>query len=209
MPAKNEDLHGNVPDSAPAALLLIDVVNDLEFDGGRRLLEHALPAAARIARLKARCKRLGIPAIYVNDNFGRWRSDFVRQVEHCLEDETPGKPLVEALLPQEDDYYVLKPKHSGFYQTPLDLLLSYLKARTLILTGFAGNFCVLFTAHDAFMRDYHLVVPSDCVASETEEANSDALRRIEQVLKADVRASSALDLAALTTFAASPSPSTH
>lgn len=209
MPAKNEDLHGNVPDHSPAALLLIDVVNDLDFEGGGRLLRHALPAARRIAALKARCKRLGIPAIYVNDNFGRWRSDFGRQIAHCLEDDTLGKALVETLLPEEDDYYVLKPKHSGFYHTPLDLLLSYLHTKTLILTGFAGNLCVLFTAHDAYMRDYHLVVPSDCIASETEESNRDALKTIEGVLKADVRPSSDLDLGALTTYATSPSPSTH
>src|SRR5215211_3547955 len=103
MPAKNEDLHGNVPDKADVALLLIDVINDLEFEDGERLLEHALPMARRLAALKRRAKEAGIPAIYVNDNFGRWQSDFSKLLAHCLEDEVCGKPLVEQLQPEEDD----------------------------------------------------------------------------------------------------------
>src|SRR5436305_9486166 len=76
MPAKNQNLHGNAPDTHPVALLLIDVINDLEFDGGEKLLAPALAAARRIAALSARARRAGVPVIYANDNFGRWRSDF-------------------------------------------------------------------------------------------------------------------------------------
>src|SRR4051812_16185869 len=145
MPAKNEDLHGNVPDKAEIVLLLIDVINDLEFEEGAQLLKHALPMAEKIAALKRRAKQAGIPAIYVNDNFGRWQSDFTKLLSHCLEEDVCGKPLVRLLKPDEDDYFVLKPKHSGFFSTTLDTLLEYLQARTLILTGLAGNICVLFT----------------------------------------------------------------
>jgi nicotinamidase-related amidase len=194
MPAKNEDLHGNVPDKAEVALLLIDVINDLEFEDGERLLEHALPMAERLAALKRRAKEAGIPAIYVNDNFGRWQSDFNKLLAHCLEEDVRGKPLVEQLKPEEDDYFVLKPKHSGFFSTTLDTLLEYLQARSLILTGVAGNICVLFTANDAYMRDFHLVVPSDCVASNSPEENEHALELMKTVLKADIRSSTELDL---------------
>ena len=76
MPIKSESLHGSVPDSSGAALLLIDVINDFEFEGGDKLLTQALPVARNIARLKEQAKKLKIPAIYVNDNFGRWQSDF-------------------------------------------------------------------------------------------------------------------------------------
>jgi nicotinamidase-related amidase len=194
MPAKNEDLHGNVPDKAEVALLLIDVINDLEFDGGEKLLKYALPMAEKIAELKQRATQAEIPIIYVNDNFGRWQSDFNKLLKHCLDSEVRGKPLAEILRPEEDDYFVLKPKHSGFFSTTLDTLLDYLKAKTLILTGVAANICVLFTANDAYMRDFNLVIPSDCVASNTAEENEHALKLMEQVLKADTTPSDELDL---------------
>ena len=181
--------HGNAPDRSAVALILIDVINDLEFDGGELLLEHALPAAENIVRLKKRAQTQNIPAIYVNDNFGRWRSDFKRTVAHCRDEDVRGRPIAQLLAPDQDDYFVLKPQHSGFFSTTLDLLLEYLGSKQLILTGFAGNNCVLFTANDAYMRDYQLVVPADCTASLTVEENDYALRQMHQVLKADIRPS--------------------
>ena len=194
MPAKNEDLHGNVPDKSPVALLLIDVINDLEFDGGEELLRHALPMARHIADLKRRAKRAGIPAVYVNDNFGKWQSDFKKILAHCLEDDVCGKPLAELLRPEDDDYFVLKPKHSGFFSTTLDILLDYLAVKTLILTGLTGDICVLFTANDAYMRDFHLIIPSDCVASKDAGENDYTLEKMRRLLKADTRPSTELDL---------------
>ncbi|HEY0379345.1 MAG TPA: isochorismatase family cysteine hydrolase [Pyrinomonadaceae bacterium] len=197
MPAKNEDLHGNVPDKAEAVLLLIDVINDLEFESGEELLKHALPMAEKIAALKRRARQAEIPTIYVNDNFGKWQSDFNKILKHCLEEDVRGRAVAELLKPDEDDYFVLKPKHSGFFSTTLDTLLEYLRAKTLILTGVAANICVLFTANDAYMRDFNLVIPRDCVASNTEEENEHALTLMEQVLKADTTPSEELDLEAL------------
>ena len=197
MPAKNPTLHGNAPDKAAVALLLIDVINDLEFPEGDLLLRHALPMAKAIARLKRRAKEAGVPVVYANDNFGRWQSNFNNQVEHCLRDRVRGQPVVELLKPDEDDYFVLKPKHSGFYSTALDVLLEYLQVESVILTGIAANICVLFTANDAYMRDFHLYVPRDCVASNTVEENRLALEQMEKVLKAEVRASEELDLVEL------------
>ena len=197
MPIRSEDLHGYVPDNAGAALLLIDLINDFEFSGGDALLKLALPVGKNIAHLKRQAKSAGIPAIYINDNFGRWQSDFRKIVSHCRNEETKGKPFVELLLPEEDDYFVLKPKHSGFYSTTLDLLLKHLTATNLILTGIAGNNCVLFTANDAYMRDFKLFIPSDCVVSLTEEENRYALMQMEKVLKANINASTELDLKAI------------
>jgi nicotinamidase-related amidase len=144
--------------------------------------------------LKHRAKQLRIPSIYVNDNFGRWQSDFQTLVRHCLDEEVCGKPLATILQPDAEDYFVLKPKHSGFYSTALELLLQALGARILILTGIAGNICVLFTANDAYMREYTLVIPADCVASNTARENKSALHLMQSVLKADIRSSTALDL---------------
>src|ERR1041385_4879990 len=151
MKRETSDLHGNAPDNSLVALLLVDVINDFDFPGGAQLLRHALPAAKRIVALKERCGRDGIDAIYVNDNFGKWRSEFRRLVSHCLKKDMCGQRVVKLLKPERDDYFVLKPKHSGFYSTTLDLLLQYLGAKTLVITGVAGNNCVLFTANDAYM----------------------------------------------------------
>ena len=193
MPVRSEDLHGSAPDKCGAALLLIDVINDFDFPEGEQLLRLAMPAGKNIARLKQRAKEAGIPAIYVNDNFGRWRSDFKKIIDHCRE-EGKGKEFIELLLPEEDDYFVLKPKHSGFYSTTLALLLTHLTSKNLILTGVAGNNCVLVTANDAYMRDFKLFVPVDCVASNTEEENRHALEQMENVLKADTTIATELDL---------------
>ena len=96
---------------------------------------------------------------------------------------------MKLLEPEESDYFVLKPKHSGFFSTTLETLLRYLETQTLILTGIAGNFCVLFTANDAYMRDYELAIPCDCVISNTAKENTEALQLMERYLKADNRRS--------------------
>ena len=196
MPVKNPDLHGNAPDHAAVVLLLIDVINDLEFEGGAALLTQALPMADRLAALKRRARASGVPAVYVNDYFGRWRSDLRAQLAHCLAEGVRGRPLVERLLPEPDDYFVLKPKHSGFFSTTLDTLLTYLRARTLIVTGLTADNCVLFTASDAYLRDFHLVVPEDCVAAIDPRHTGQALEHMRRVLKADLTPSTALSLPA-------------
>lgn len=183
--------HGILPQHrrATAALLLIDVINDLEFPGAAAMVRQAVPMARRLARLKARAERHGIPVIYVNDNFGQWRSDFRSLVEYCTSAEVAGREVASLLTPGADDYFVLKPKHSGFFQTSLDLLLDSLGVKTLILTGIAGNICVLFTANDAYMRGFDLVVPEDCLVSTRPADNRMALRQMRNLMDADTTAS--------------------
>ena len=189
MPDSWEDLHGSAPDKSSVVLLLIDLINDMDFPEGEQLLRFAVPMAQRVARLKGRVRAAGVPVVYVNDNFGRWRSNFHAQVSHCLRDNTRGKPVVELLKPDDEDYFVLKPRHSGFYSTTLELLLDHFRAETVVLAGMAANICVLFTANDAYMRGYRVIVPRDCVASNSQAENDHALAQMEQVLKADTRAS--------------------
>ena len=181
------------PDNSSFALLIIDVVNDLEFPGGEELLEHALPMADALSAFKRRAKQAGVPAIYANDNFGRWRSDFPRLVEHCLGDGVRGEPIVRRLAPEPDDYFVLKPKHSAFYQTNLETLLKYLGVETVIITGMASDICVLFTANDAYMRDLKVIVPPDCVAAEDPANNQTVLALMARVLKAEIGRSSQIN----------------
>ena len=171
------------------ALVLIDVINDFDFPLAEALLRYALPAAKRIAALKKRARRARIPAIYANDNFGQWRSDFHQQIEHCLEKGGRGSQIVELLRPDDDDYFVLKPMHSGFFSTTLEVLLERLEAERLILVGFAADICVLYTANDAYMRGFKVAVPSDCVASETKRQFRFALEHMSRRLKADTKIS--------------------
>jgi nicotinamidase-related amidase len=184
---KNADLHGSAPDKSEVALILVDVINDLDFPEAKQLARFIPDLADKIARLKRRAKAARVPVIYVNDNFGRWRSDFRVLIEHCRKGKS--RSLIEKLYPEQDDYFVLKPKHSGFFSSTLETLLRYLRVRRLIITGIAGNFCVLFTANDAYMRDYELAIPCDCVISNTAKENTEALRLMERYLKADTRRS--------------------
>jgi nicotinamidase-related amidase len=194
---RSPDLHGSAPDDSPVVLLLIDFINDMEFEGGDALLEHALLAARCTAELKRRAAAANVPSVYVNDNFGRWQSDFRKLLDHVLGANVRGKPVAELLRPDERDYFVLKPKHSGFFNTTLDLLLEHLHARTLVITGVTADICVMFTAADAHMRDFRLVIPPDCVASANPRDAADALRLMERNLHAQVAPSSTIDFGAL------------
>ena len=191
------DLHGNAPDRSRVALVLIDVINDLEWPGGDAMLPYAIEMAERIAALKTRAVAHRVPTIYVNDNFGRWKSDFRAQVARCLDEHVRCRPLVERLRPTEDDYFVLKPMHSGFFGTTLEILLRHLGARTLVLTGIAANNCVLFTANDAYMHGYELVIPRDAVAANSRQEAEAALAHLRTVVKASTPRAADVDFAAL------------
>ena len=194
MSSPQSDLHGNAPDAATTCLLIIDMINDFEFAEAEKLFPAVMQAAERIASLKKRATAARIPTIYVNDNFGRWRNDFRKLVEYCLTSPCKGQSIARLLRPDEKDYFVLKPKHSGFFATPLELLLKFLGTRRLILTGVAGDTCVLYTAADAYMRDFTLCVPSDCTVSLNPKSNESALDHMKTTLKADVHPSTAVRL---------------
>ncbi len=172
-----------------AALLLIDVINDLEFDGGDRLLPAALAMADAIAALKSAARSRGVPTIYVNDNFSHWKSSFELLIETYLERNVRGAPLIRTLRPDEHDYHVLKPHQSGFFGTPLELLLEHLEVDRVILTGLTSDRCVMLTAMDAYMRGYGIAVPADCAAAIEAEHHAESLAYVSRVLRADTRPS--------------------
>lgn len=192
------DLYGNAPEKSAAVLLMIDVINDLEFPEGDQLLENMLPMSRELASLKRAARTAGLAVVYVNDNFGRWRSDFRAQVKHCLEDDVRGEPVVKLLKPDADDYFILKPQQSGFAATPLELMLDHFEAKTVVLTGVASHMCVLFTATDAYQRGYEIVVPRDCIAANTIEDTEHALRVMESGLRARTSSWRELDWKSLT-----------
>jgi nicotinamidase-related amidase len=174
------------------ALLIVDMINKLDFPEGLQLLRQALPVARNIVGLKSRAKASGIPVIYANDNFGQWQSSWEDVYRVCAADNVCGEPLAKMLKPEKDDYFVLKPKHSAFYATDLEVLLAELNVRNIIITGIAGNICVLFTANDAHMRGLAIKVPEDCIASNTRAENNWALRQMKTVLKVSTAGSESL-----------------
>lgn len=182
------------PAPGAAALLIIDMINDLDFEGGEGMAPAAKAAADAILGLRDEADRCGVPVVYVNDNYGQWHSERSRLIEHVMREESRGHELVRRLEPRTDDYFVIKPQFSGFYSTNLPVLLPKLGANRLILTGLAADICVLFTAADAHMRDYDLWVPRDTVASLSEERTGWALGIMEKSMEADVRATSELPL---------------
>jgi nicotinamidase-related amidase len=172
-----------------AALLIIDMISDFKFKDGAAIARAALPAARKIAKLRAAAAAKRIPVLFVNDNLGHWRSDFRQMLDRCRAAGCMGAPIVEVLQPSVSDYFVLKPTHAGFYGTPLDRLLEELDAKTLVLTGISAHQCILFTANEAYLRDYKLVIPSDCVAAKTLRQKHFALEYFNSVLHADTRPS--------------------
>jgi nicotinamidase-related amidase len=176
------------------ALLIIDMINDLEFASGERLLPAARNAADAILRLGRKARTTDVPVVYVNDNYGRWHSERSSIVDHCSRADARGSEIVKLIQPEAEDYFVVKPQFSGFYSTSLPALLPRLGVNRLILTGVATDICVLFTAADAHMRQYDLWVPEDCVASADPQRTIWALEIMKNSMKADTRATSDFDL---------------
>jgi nicotinamidase-related amidase len=176
------------------ALLIIDMISSWEFPDARRLLPRAAAIAPRIAALKLRCRRAGVPVIYANDNRGQWRSDFRQVVEQAMRAGGRGAAIARLLAPDDDDDFVLKPKHSAFFATPLDLLLQHLAAQRLIVTGVASDQCVMTTAVEARMRDHAVVVPRDCIASQSAARDGRAIAQFEEALSLPTTISSRLRL---------------
>lgn len=180
--ARSEDLHGSAPDKSPTVVILLDVINHFEHEDGEALLDDARRAAPRIAALRDGARSAGVPIVYANDNFGRWTSDQRAIVERCR--SSAGREIVEIVEPTDDDYFVVKPKHSAFYQTSLPILLEHLEAETLVVAGWTTDICVLFSAIDAYMRGFDVIIPGDAVAAVRPEHTAHALDYAARVLKA-------------------------
>ncbi|AEG91285.1 cysteine hydrolase family protein [Ramlibacter tataouinensis] len=179
---------------SPRVLLLVDFVNPLDFPGGEKLAPPALEAARATARLKQRLAAQGVATLYANDNYGVWQSDFHSLVARCLGMQGEAAQIVRLLYPQADDLTILKPRHSAFYGSPLELLLGEMGASELVICGLATDMCVQMTAADAFLREFKVWVPADCCAAETPEAHRASLAYMASVLKCDVRPSEAAAL---------------
>jgi nicotinamidase-related amidase len=183
------------PSPVPVALLLVDVLTTFHFPDGDAVLQGALGIRDALVKLKARTRKVGIPAVYVNDNFGDWRSEKGLLIGRCL--EAKGKQFIERLIPDGEDYFVLKPMHSAFYMTPLEVLLRHLKIDTLILAGLTSNSCITVSAHDANMRGFDIYIPPDCSCARNAKEHAQALAQLEAMAGANLTRSSSIKLPAL------------
>lgn len=147
------------------ALLIIDIINDLDLPDRGTLARSARAAVERIRSLRDQADAAGVPVVFINDNYGQWHSDRNGIIAHCRRGDGVARAIIDRIRPRDRDYFIIKPQFSGFYATNLPVLLPKLGVRRLILTGVAADICVLFTAADAHMRDYELWVPRDAVAS--------------------------------------------
>lgn len=174
-------------DHSPTVLLLVDFVNPLDFDGGEDIAEAAVEAARRTASLRRRLSPTGVRTVFANDNYGMWGSDFRSLWKRCADLGGSAGQIARLIAPRQKDFSLLKPRHSSFYATPLEILLQQLHCKRLIITGIAADSCILFSAMDAYLRGYSLWIPEDCVAAESQDARDKALKLMARTLKADVR----------------------
>jgi nicotinamidase-related amidase len=177
------------PVGANTAILVLDMISDFDFEDGDKLYPHAVKVAERLSALKPRARAAGVPLIFVNDNFGKWNEDFGAYVDSIRKASEKGRKIVEMIGPDDGEYHIVKPQRSAFYATPLGVLLLTLNVSNLILTGVTTDICVLFTAHDAYMRGFQVQIPSDCTAAVEESYHKSALDFLKRVTDADVRPS--------------------
>lgn len=169
------------------ALLLIDFINPLDFPEAPALAPPALEAAREARRLAQAARSQGIAVIYANDNFGRWRSDFPTMVKRLGRGQDASASIARLLRPQRSDLTVLKPMHSAFFGTPLDIILDQIGARSVVLAGLATDICIQLTAADAFLRGLKVHAPADCTAAESPQKKAVALAYMRDILKCDTR----------------------
>ena len=174
------------------ALLILDMLSEFRFPDARSILPAAVRIAPRIARLRAHAHAVGLPVIYVNDTRGKWESDQGAFVRRCRAAGARGSDIARQLEPAPEDYFIFKPRHSAFYATPLTELLETLGAVNLILTGLTSHQCVLFSAADAYVRKFRLIVPQDCIGAPTAAHNRHALFVLEESLAARTPLSASL-----------------
>jgi nicotinamidase-related amidase len=186
MAKKKTDLNGNAPDESKVALLIIDVINKLDFPDASDFRSSFSKMSQALPKLIKRSRKFDVPVIYVNDNFGKWRSNFKTQIAECLGEECSVREEIRRLVPGPDDYYVLKPQHSAFFATPLSLLLESLKVEYLIIAGISAESCILFTATDAYVRKFKIVLADDCIVSQTPAKKNASLKLMKESLKAQI-----------------------
>jgi nicotinamidase-related amidase len=178
--------------SGATALLIVDMLNPYEHSEADRLAERVERALPRVAELRDRAERAEIPVVYVNDNYGDWNSSAQELAEAAMAGAHPE--LVDPVLPRDGHSFVIKARHSAFYETPLEYLLDQMGADRLVLTGQVTEQCILYSALDAYVRHFDVVIPTDAVAAIYDHLAEAALEMMERNLSAELCAAAECSL---------------
>jgi nicotinamidase-related amidase len=169
------------------ALVVVDVLNPYEHEDAERLVESMAAAVPPIAGLVRRARDGEHHVIYVNDNYGQWNWSSRELLEAAMQGRHPE--LVEPLSPPDDASFVIKARHSAFYETPLEYLLRQLGVSRIMLCGQVTEQCILYSALDAYVRHLQVAVPVDGVAHIDPELADAALMMMRRNMRADVQPS--------------------
>jgi nicotinamidase-related amidase len=169
---------------AGSALVVVDMINPYDFPDADAVARHAPAAVGNIATLLDRARGDGVQVIYVNDNYGDWNSSQEELAEAALHGRRPE--LVEPILPPDDADFVLKARHTIFYMTPLEYLLSQKEIGHVVLAGQVTEQCILYSALDAYVRHLDVTIPTDGVAHIHEDLAQAALKMMERNMRAEL-----------------------
>lgn len=174
------------------AIIVIDMITDFEYEHGNILFNNSIPISRNISNLTKAAKQTGVPVIYISDIIYECNPDLESYIACIKSSSANGSTILDILDPKPEDNFILKPHRSAFYATSLGGLLISLGITNLIFTGITTDICILFTAHDAYMRGYNVTVLSDCVTAVDTAYHNDALAFMERVIEADIRTSQEL-----------------
>jgi nicotinamidase-related amidase len=166
------------------ALIVTDMLNPYDHPDADKLVQSVERAVQPISELIGRARDAGLHIIYVNDNHEDWSSNADDLVKTALDGERPD--LIEPIVPEPDDDFLLKLRHSVFYATPLEHLLRERDVERLIFTGQVTEQCVLYSALDATIREYPLTIPRDALAHIHQDLAEASLKMMELNMHADV-----------------------
>lgn len=166
------------------ALIVIDMINSYDHEDAELLVPSARKAVPMMRRLIEKARSADAEIIYVNDNLGRWRSRVDDMVRDAL--DGPHGDLVEPIRPDDGSMFVVKARHSIFYQTPLEYLLDQHGIDHIVLCGQVTEQCVLYSALDAHIRKIDVTVARDAVAHIDPSLAEAALAMMERNMGATV-----------------------
>ena len=144
------------------ALIIVDMLSSYDFPDADKLKASVADSLPAMTALIERARAEDVLIVYVNDNYGNWNSDRDELLETAMAGQAPG--LVAPIAPRPDDLFVVKARHSIFYGTPLEYLLSQEDVDRVILVGQVTEQCILYSALDAYIRHLAICVPRDAVA---------------------------------------------
>jgi nicotinamidase-related amidase len=171
-------------------LIVIDMLNRYEHDDGDQLMHSVREVVPALAALIGRARQSDMLTVYVNDNHGDWTAGRSQLAHWALGGADPS--VIEPILPHDDAPFLVKARHSAFYETQLEYLLRHASIDRVVLTGQVTEQCILYSALDAYIRHFEVVIARDAVAHIHEDLADAALRMMKRNMRACIVASDEL-----------------